>query len=407
MEEIVRKINIGIFNDSFYPIIDGVVMVVDNYARRLSKYANVIVFVPSYLNKKYDDSKLPYKVVRCHSLKVPFLDYSLPIPKLDKGFISMLNKYKLDIVHIHSPFTLGVAGLKYAKNHHIPCIATMHSQFKQDFLRAVKSDFLATKLNNNLMKVFNKCDECWAVNSEVAKLYYEGYRCKRIPKVMNNATEMSPLKNVKKAHQYINKKYNIKFNEKVFLFVGRINTLKNIFFIADSLKALKYKDPKLRFKMLYVGSGQDEQKLKNYIKELNMEKEIILCGKVTDREELKYYYSRADLFLFPSAYDASSIVQIEAASQSTPTLLLKNTVTVGTVTDNINGFLSENTVGAYSDRIIEIMCNKKLYERVSKNAYIDLYKNWNETVDKAYRLYIEAINRKKYIKSQEIDSFFV
>ena len=48
---------------------------------------------------------------------------------------------------------------------------------------------------------------------------------------------------------------------------------------------------------------------------------------LTDREELKYYYSRADLFLFPSVYDASSIVQIEAASQSTPSLLLKNTLT--------------------------------------------------------------------------------
>lgn len=393
-----KKITIGIFNDSFYPMTDGVVMVVDNYARRLSKYANVIVFVPSYVNKKYDDSILPYKVVRCYSIKVPFLDYLLPIPKLDRKFTTILNKYKLNIVHIHSPFTLGLAGLKYAKRHHIPCIATMHSQFKQDFQKAVKSDFIATKLNNKLMKVFNKCDECWAVNSSIATLYYNDYKCKRLPRVMNNATEMTPVKDIKKAHEYINKKHNIKSNEKVFLFVGRINTLKNIIFIADALKAVKYKDPKLKFKMLYVGCGQDEQKLSNHIKELNMEKDIILCGKIFDREELKCYYSRADLFLFPSVYDASSIVQIEAASQSTPALLLKDTATSATVTDNLNGFLSEYTIGAYSDRIIEVMNDKKLYEKVSKNAYIDLYKNWNETVDKAYKLYIEFINKKNIFK---------
>ena len=41
-----NKLTIGIFNDSFYPMNDGVCMVVDNYARRLVKYANVIVFVP-------------------------------------------------------------------------------------------------------------------------------------------------------------------------------------------------------------------------------------------------------------------------------------------------------------------------------------------------------------------------
>ena len=193
-----KKITIGIFNDAFYPVTDGVIMVVDNYARRLSKYANVIVFVPSYFNKSYDDSVFPYKVVRCHSLRVPFLDYSLPIPKLDRKFISILNKYKLDIVHIHSPFTLGLAGVKYSKKHNIPCIATMHSQFKQDFKRAVKSDFFSTKLNNKLMKVFNKCDECWAVNSEVARLYYEEYKCKKMPRVMNNATEMATVKDKKK-----------------------------------------------------------------------------------------------------------------------------------------------------------------------------------------------------------------
>ena len=67
-----KRLTIGLFNDSFYPLADGVIMVVDNYARRLSKYANVIVFVPSYKDKPYDDSDLPYKVVRCRSLKISF-----------------------------------------------------------------------------------------------------------------------------------------------------------------------------------------------------------------------------------------------------------------------------------------------------------------------------------------------
>lgn len=390
----MKKLTIGLFNDSFFPMADGVIMVVDNYARVLSKFANVIVFVPRYTGKDYDDSVFPYKVVRCHSLKVPFLDYSLPIPKLDRKFEKELDKYKLDIVHIHSPFTMGEIGYKYAKKHHIPCIATMHSQFKQDFEKAVKSEFLAEKLNNKLIKLFNKCDECWAVNKEVARIYHEEYNYKCMPRVMNNATEMLPVPDVKKAHDFINKRYNIKKDEKVFLFVGRINTLKNILFIADALKAVKEKAPKLKFKMLYVGAGQDEEKLMDKIAECGLENDAILCGKVTNRKELAYYYSRADLFLFPSVYDASSIVQIEAASQGTPAVFLKNTATAATVTDNVNGFLSDYTVGAYSDKIIEVMTNKELYDKVSRNAYIDLYKTWDQMVNKAYELYQEAIEKK-------------
>lgn len=388
-----KKLTIGLFNDAFFPMTDGVVMVVDNYARKLSKFANVIVFVPKYIDKDFDDTKLPYKVVRCYSLKVPFLDYSLPLPKIDRKFKKELDKYKLDLVHIHSPFTLGETGVRYAKKHNIPCIGTMHSQFKRDFKRVVKSELITAKLTNKLIKVFDKCDECWAVNSEVARIFYEDYKCKEYPRVMNNATEMLPIKDEKKAVDLINKKYNIKRNEKVFLFVGRINLLKNIIFIVDSLKAVKYKNPKLKFKMLFVGCGQDEHILKEHIQKLGLEKEIIMCGKITDRYELECHYKRADLFLFPSSYDASSIVQIEAASQSTPGVFLKYTATASTVTNNVNGFLSENTVGAYSDKIIEIMNDKKLYDKVSRNAFVDLYKNWDDSIKEVFNLYQYFINK--------------
>lgn len=390
----MKKITVGLFNDSFFPVTDGVVMVVDNYARRLSNFCNVIVFVPNYLFSKFDDTTLPYKVVRCYSLDVPFLDYSLPIPKLDYRFIRNLNKYNLDIVHIHSPFSLGVAGLKYAKRHHIPCVATMHSQFKRDFKRALKSEMLANKFTYKLMKVYNKCDLCFAVNKEVARIYFEEYHYKTMPRVLLNATDMEPVEDNNKTYKGLDKKYNIKWNVKVFLFVGRLNILKNILFIVDSLSVLKQKKPSLKFKMLFVGVGQDEDKLKERIKELNLEKEVLLVGKIEDRIELASIYKRADLFLFPSVYDASSLVQIEAASQKTPGVFLKNTATSSTITDNVNGFLSEETVGAYSDKIIEVMGNKELYKKVSNNAYYDLYRTWDEAVDEIYEIYKDLIAKK-------------
>ena len=95
-----EKLTIGLFIDTYYPMIDGVVTVVDNYAKRLTKYGNVIVFVPKYPGEDYDDSKFPYKVVRCKSLRFPIIDYGLPIPRFDRNFKKELKKYKLDIVHI-------------------------------------------------------------------------------------------------------------------------------------------------------------------------------------------------------------------------------------------------------------------------------------------------------------------
>lgn len=205
---------------------------------------------------------------------------------------------------------------------------------------------------------------------------------------------MELVKDTRYAHKYINKLYNIKESDIVFLFVGRINTLKNIFFIVDSLKVLKEMKPRLRFKMLFVGSGQDEDKLKEKIHELDMDNNVIMCGKVTDRIILSYYYNRADLMLFPSVYDCSSIVQIEAASQKTPTVFLEGTATSATVTDNVNGYLSKYSVQDYANKIIEILDNKRLYKEVSENAYRDLYVNWDTVIHDVYSMYKEIIKNK-------------
>lgn len=385
-----NKITIGLFIDTFFPMIDGVTMVVDNYAKRLTKYANVIVFAPEYPKAQYDDSKFLYKVVRCKSVKMPIIDYSLPMPKIDKKFMHELNNTKLDIVHIHSPFTIGKIGVEYAKKNNVPAIATMHSQYKKDFLRAVKFEPLANLLT---IRQYNKCDECWAVNSEIAKIYYEEYKYKKLPKVMGNATDMKLVENMEQAKKLINEKYNISPDEEVFLFVGRINNLKNVFLIANSLKILKEKyNPK--FKMLFVGSGQDEDELKSIIDKNNMNQDIIMCGKISDRELLANIYARADLFLFPSLYDASSIVQIEAASQKTPTLFVEGAATTATITENVNGFISQNNEEDFAEKINEIINNKALYDSVCENVYKDIYINWDSQVSKVFDSYMEIISER-------------
>ena len=390
----MNKITIGLFIDTYYPMIDGVISVVDNYARNLMKYANVIVFCPK-IDKNYDDSIHPYKIVRCKSISNPLMDYKLPSPHIDKHFLNQLKNSNLDIVHVHSPFLIGKLGLKYAKKHNIPCIATMHTQYKKDVYKIVKNKYLTNIITKSIINTFEKFDECWAVNSEVARIFKEEYNYSKLPRVMNNATEMTLVEDEKASKKYIQDKYKINNNELIFLFVGRINLLKNIIFIADSIKLLKDKKPKLKFKMLFVGTGQDEKILINHIKELELDSEVILCGKISNRKELEYHYKEAYLFLFPSTFDASSIVQIEAASQKTPGLFIKGSCTAATITDNVNGFLSNNNVEDYTNRIIEIIENKKLYNKVSEQCYKDIYINWDIYIKDVYNLYIKKINETK------------
>ncbi len=385
----MKKINIGLFIDTFYPMIDGVILVVDNYAKRLSKYANVFVFAPRIPHKRYDDSVFNYKVIRCRSMDVSFVDYSLPLPDFDIKFKKELEKCDLDIVHIHSPATLGRIGVNYAIRHNIPVVATMHSQYKQDFMRVTKSKYISNKLTNSIIKLFEKCDECWTMNNEIARIFQEDYGYKKQLKIINNATDMEFSKEKEKTDKELNKLYGIKKDEFVLLFVGRINKLKNIDLIINSLRKVKSK-----YKMLFVGSGQDEDYLKNKINKYNLSDRVIMCGRVKDREELTAYYARADLFLFPSFYDSNSLVQLEAASQKTPTLFVKGSATAAKVIDDVNGFIANNNPDSYANKIDEILSNGGFLKEVGENAYNDLYVRWDDEVQKIYESYLRIIESR-------------
>lgn len=384
----MKRLKVGYFIDTFFPMVDGVIMVVDNYAKRMQKYADVTVFAPK-VDLFYKDT-FDYKVIRSMSLPVPFFEYSLPNPDVDISFRNELNKSALDIVHIHSPFAIGRMGIRYAYKKNIPVLGTMHSQYKKDFQRRLKVDAAASALTDIVANCFDKCDRCYAVNAAVAKIFYEEYGCRELPGVIGNATDMLPC-DKENACREIHGEYKINEDEKVLVFVGRINKLKNIMFIADTLAVLKKKG--LKFKMLFVGTGEDELELKNKIHMLGLENCVIFCGKISEREKLAKIYAASDIFLFPSLYDASSLVQIEAASQGLPTAFLSGAATAATVTDGVNAMVADEK--DYADSVLKTLSDSSLHKTLSEGAKRDLYVTWDDVVEKVYGEYVRYT--RKYV----------
>lgn len=391
----MEKIKVGLFIDTFFPMIDGVINVVDNYAKRLKDKCEVTVFCPKG-RKDFDDSKLPYKVVRCKK-KFPMvgLDYDLPMPSMDRKFKEELEKSKLDIVHIHSPFSIGKIGLKYAKEHNIPVVATMHSQFKRDFKKAVGTEWFANLLLKKIMKVFNGCDILWTMNNACVNLARE-YGYKGEIDIVSNATD---LKNsfsedeIKQIRTEIREKYQIKTDEKILINIGRLNKIKNLDFVIDVCSILKNKG--FKFKLLLIGDGKDKKYFENKVKKLKLEENIIFVGKIASVLEKSKLFSSSDLQIFPSFYDTDGIVRIESAAFSVPTAFIENSITASTITNNVNGYIFPNDPEKFAQGILEIFENNELYNKVCKNAYDQLFKTWDNVVDKAFDGYINLINKRK------------
>ena len=377
---------VGLFIDTWYPMVDGVIKVVDNYARRLVQYCDVVVFCPETRGfDKKEDEKLPYKVVRCTSVPIIKSDYDLPTPVLDPKFSAQVLLSGIDLVHIHSPFSVGLGGVLYAKLNKLPVVATLHSQYKQDFEKPLKFKPALDVAMDALMRVFNACDECWAVNEGIKDLYVHEYGLTAPCKVRLNATDHRPVSDPVEAARIVNETYGIPADATVFLFVGRINFIKNIDFSVRALakaKALGLNN----FRMLFAGRGQDEDKLAALVKEQGLSEEVVMCG-LTGKEMLENLYSRAKLFLFPSLYDANSLVQIEAACQGTPTVFLEGARTAATVTPGVNGYVCAPDEDSYAQMILDILANPEAYGRISAAARRDLYLNWDDVVRDVYKDY--------------------
>ena len=386
-----KRLKIGLFLDSFYPHTDGVVVVVDNLARYLSKDNDVTVIVPE-TEEENNDKKYPYKIIRIKSHKFLNTEYqfSFKPSKYSKKYKEILNE-NFDIIHIHSPFLIGRLGLKVARDLNIPSIITMHTLFDYEIRKIFKKEVIVNKIVNNIIRVYNKCDASIAVNKRTA-LEYKKYGYKHESYIIYNGTDIKEVKNKKKALERVNKLYNLNKDDNILLFVGRINEVKNIFFLLDSLKLLK--ENNVKFKMIYVGFGPDEEKLKEKIKEYDMENDVILTGKISDRELLSSIYYRANLFLFPSTFDTCSLVQIEAAINETPGLFIKESTTAETIIDNVNGYLEIENRNEYKNKIKEILSNTKELKKISKNAKKMLSRSFEDVSKETYQIYLKEIEKK-------------
>lgn len=381
---------IAMFMDSWYPDINGVILVMENLIKNMSDYAEVTLVVPK-MDVDEDTKKYPFKIIRVDSIKLLWTNYKLGMVDLEYFKLKKIfDKLDFDIIHIHSPFAMGRLGIRVAREKNIPVIATMHARWEFEFEKYLKSKRIAQLCVKHLIKSYNRCDSCIALNSSLVKVYRDyGYKGKI--DIIGNGTDLKMVKNKRKSLERVNDLFKIEKNENVLLFVGRIISIKNIFLILDVLRELKKRN--FKFKMLYVGDGPDYDNLKKKIKSYNLTREVVMTGRIMDRELLKDIYYRANLFIFPSLFDSSSLVQIEAASQETPTIFIEGSVTSDTVENNINGFTEKEDIGLFADRIEEILNNQDLYKKVQQGAKKDLARPWADIAKETYNYYLEVIDR--------------
>jgi len=383
---------IGLFNDSYPPIMDGVALTVQNYARSLHK-KNQQVCVVTPRVPRYTDM-VDYPVYRYASVPIwGRRPYCFGIPQVDFPFLKKIKKVPFKLVHAHCPFSSAKVALNLRKKQNIPAVATFHSKFKADFDRAFNNQQITKWMLKEVIGFFESVDEVWIPQAAVEETIREyGYKGKLV--VMENGTEYSINGDIDTLKQQARAELQISNNIPVFLFIGQHIWEKNTRLIIDTLALLK----ETPFKMFFIGTGYAEKELKTLVKQYGLQSKVEFLGMILDREQLKRYYTAADLFLFPSLYDNAPLVVREASTLHTPSMLIKGSTASEVVTDDYNGFLTENSSETMVKRILELINKPEHIKQVGLNASKTIARSWDDVTE-------EVLDRYDYLVKRHINKY--
>ena len=293
-----------------------------------------------------------------------------------------------DIVHVHTPFIAGIEGIKYARDRKVPIVGTFHSKYYDDFLQMTGSKVIAGFGTDVVISFYNHCDEVWAVSENSAETLRD-YGYKGNIEVMPNGMMIKDLDPSwpLKAKEYFNLN-----DDPCLLFVGQQNWKKNILRVLEACALLK-KDG-IKFNLILAGKGPHEEEIKAKIKELDIEEEAHCVGHILREDLLSGLYMHSKLFLFPSLYDNAPMVVREAASCSTPSIVVEGSSSAEIVEDGANGFTcKDDSEDLY--RVIKNALNNPELDQIGEIAKRTIPQAWDEVIDMVLYRYKYLIDKHK------------
>jgi D-inositol-3-phosphate glycosyltransferase len=165
-------------------------------------------------------------------------------------------------------------------------------------------------------------------------------------------------------------------DDKIILFVGRIDPLKGI---EQLLKAVPYLQSTDGLKLIVIGGGEDSRheidRLQRLAGELDI-KDVVSFRGLVKHDELPYFYSAADACVIPSYYESFGLVAVESLACGTPVVAtdvgnLKHVIRQGE-----NGYLVVDNNPPGLAQKIDLMLSKPYFDvdssmkiRASVNRY--------------------------------------
>jgi D-inositol-3-phosphate glycosyltransferase len=168
-------------------------------------------------------------------------------------------------------------------------------------------------------------------------------------------------------------------DQRMLLFVGRIEPLKGVDSIFEAMALIKRDAPRLldKLSISIIGGDPDStdddnkemERLKALRTELGLSELVIFLG-AKDQDTLNYYYAASEALIMPSDYESFGMVALEAMASGTPVIASEVGGLAFLVRDDYSGYLVPvREPQALADKIRIILEQPEERRRLGQNAH--------------------------------------
>ncbi|MCE7699971.1 MAG: glycosyltransferase [Methanobacterium paludis] len=299
------------------------------------------------------------------------------------AFALKKNINKFDVIHVHEYRSFqAILVHHYAKKFGVSYVVQSHGSvlpfFQKQKIKKVYDHFWGYKLLQDASNV-------------IALTETESKQCQKmgVPKnkiaIVPNGINLLEYQNLPKRGEF-KKKYKIKNEDKIILYLGRINKIKGIDLLINSFLEVSKKLDNV--KLVIVGPDDGFLGyLKEMLKNLKLSSKIIFTGPLYEKDKLKAYID-ADIYVLPSRYETFPNTVIESCACGTPVILTDRCGISDLIKDNV-GYVVPYEKNSLRDALIEILENNELRETLSKKCsnFVQVNFNLKSVVNKFEEIY--------------------
>ena len=365
-----QSLRIGLFSESFQPVQNGVTTSVLTLISGLRTQGHrVWVFAPEHLQKRERE----FNVMRFPSFVSMFnREYPLAYPFIPRiALTTHFKRLRLDIVHTHTPFVLGLTGANLAIRRDIPLVSTFHTLYTQysHYLPFLPETVTESMIEHYLEWYYNRCAEI-ICPSKVAADALASLGITTPIEIIPTGIPLPDKDMVgEKARIAMRAELSLSSDTPVLLYAGRLAKEKNIIFLLEALKSLLQQMPSAI--LLVAGGGPYAQECESIAASLEISGNIRFLGP-TPRIKMDGLYAAADVFCFPSPSETQGLVIGEARAAGVPCVVVDAGGAPEHVADGIDGFrIAAGNRDAFVMRLFQILTNQHLRDFMRANALIN------------------------------------